>query len=202
MYGSTGGAAAGQAIFTDDVSLQVFMEHLKRLVSDVLGPWSAVCSYLYRLLVHRRTRVHGELCSFSFTSGFLVVLFVFLSIPLLSMNFKKMLQFAFFSFSLESEGLIRGWLNVGSMQRWKVCHTQLNSWVLVYKIWWMASILNPSWPNIFRSFWNPKDHLFMASIWQILHTQELHLTLWLFIALNWRFELFIIVATCWMHVSV
>ena len=34
MYGSTVGAAsAGQAIFTDDVSLQVFMEHLKRLVS-------------------------------------------------------------------------------------------------------------------------------------------------------------------------
>lgn len=30
MYGSSG--AAGQAIFTDDVSLQVFMEHLKRLV--------------------------------------------------------------------------------------------------------------------------------------------------------------------------
>jgi protein transport protein SEC23 len=33
MYGSTTGGAAGQAIFTDDVSLQVFMEHLKRLVS-------------------------------------------------------------------------------------------------------------------------------------------------------------------------
>ena len=33
MYGSTVGSAAGQAIFTDDVSLQVFMEHLKRLVS-------------------------------------------------------------------------------------------------------------------------------------------------------------------------
>ena len=32
MYGSTPGAGAGQAIFTDDVSLQVFMEHLKRLV--------------------------------------------------------------------------------------------------------------------------------------------------------------------------
>lgn len=33
MYGSTPNAAAnGQAIFTDDVSLQVFMEHLKRLV--------------------------------------------------------------------------------------------------------------------------------------------------------------------------
>jgi hypothetical protein len=33
MYGSTPGPGAGQAIFTDDVSLQVFMEHLKRLVS-------------------------------------------------------------------------------------------------------------------------------------------------------------------------
>ena len=32
MYGSAAGAGAGQAIFTDDVSLQVFMEHLKRLV--------------------------------------------------------------------------------------------------------------------------------------------------------------------------
>ena len=32
MYGSTPGAGTGQAIFTDDVSLQVFMEHLKRLV--------------------------------------------------------------------------------------------------------------------------------------------------------------------------
>ena len=34
MYGSAAGAGAGQAIFTDDVSLQVFMEHLKRLVRD------------------------------------------------------------------------------------------------------------------------------------------------------------------------
>lgn len=33
MYGQPGGAAGGAAIFTDDVSLQVFMEHLKRLVS-------------------------------------------------------------------------------------------------------------------------------------------------------------------------
>ena len=33
MYGSAPGSGAGQAIFTDDVSLQVFMEHLKRLVS-------------------------------------------------------------------------------------------------------------------------------------------------------------------------
>ena len=32
MYGTPAGAGAGQAIFTDDVSLQVFMEHLKRLV--------------------------------------------------------------------------------------------------------------------------------------------------------------------------
>ncbi|OBZ67637.1 Protein transport protein SEC23 [Grifola frondosa] len=31
MYGTAAGATAGQAIFTDDVSLQVFMEHLKRL---------------------------------------------------------------------------------------------------------------------------------------------------------------------------
>ncbi|KAF8158978.1 copii coat protein [Mycena galopus ATCC 62051] len=31
MYGSSQAAGAGQAIFTDDVSLQVFMEHLKRL---------------------------------------------------------------------------------------------------------------------------------------------------------------------------
>lgn len=37
MYGAgPGGAGAnGQAIFTDDVSLQVFMEHLKRLVSEM-----------------------------------------------------------------------------------------------------------------------------------------------------------------------
>ena len=34
MYGGVGGAGTGQAIFTDDVSLQVFMEHLKRLVSE------------------------------------------------------------------------------------------------------------------------------------------------------------------------
>ena len=33
MYGSTAAAGGGQAIFTDDVSLQVFMEYLKRLVS-------------------------------------------------------------------------------------------------------------------------------------------------------------------------
>ena len=33
MYGNTGNT--GQAIFTDDVSLQVFMEHLKRLVSTL-----------------------------------------------------------------------------------------------------------------------------------------------------------------------
>jgi len=43
MYGSTGGAGAGQAIFTDDVSLQVFMEHLKRLVS--VCPWFLVNVY-------------------------------------------------------------------------------------------------------------------------------------------------------------
>jgi hypothetical protein len=35
MYGASQTGSAGQPIFTDDVSLQVFMEHLKRLVS----PW-------------------------------------------------------------------------------------------------------------------------------------------------------------------
>ena len=34
-YGAGGAGAAGGLIYTDDVSLQVFMEHLKRLVS----PW-------------------------------------------------------------------------------------------------------------------------------------------------------------------
>jgi protein transport protein SEC23 len=39
MSGSNygGGGQQGQAIFTDDVSLQVFMEHLKRLVSAFSG---------------------------------------------------------------------------------------------------------------------------------------------------------------------
>lgn len=32
MYGANQAGGAGQPIFTDDVSLQVFMEHLKRLV--------------------------------------------------------------------------------------------------------------------------------------------------------------------------
>lgn len=43
MYGSAPGAGAGQAIFTDDVSLQVFMEHLKRLVgSSLVLPSSSI----------------------------------------------------------------------------------------------------------------------------------------------------------------
>jgi hypothetical protein len=33
-----GAPAAGQAIFTDDVSLQIFMEHLKKYVSPSLSP--------------------------------------------------------------------------------------------------------------------------------------------------------------------
>jgi len=32
MYGAGPAGAGGQTIFTDDVSLQVFMEYLKRLV--------------------------------------------------------------------------------------------------------------------------------------------------------------------------
>jgi protein transport protein SEC23 len=39
MYGTAPGAGARQAIFTDDVSLQVFMEHLKHLVSGESFPF-------------------------------------------------------------------------------------------------------------------------------------------------------------------
>lgn len=39
MYGPSGGA---QAIFTDDVSLQVFMEHLKKYVTNLIG-WCYAC---------------------------------------------------------------------------------------------------------------------------------------------------------------
>lgn len=52
-YGA-GGGATGQAIFTDDVSLQVFMEHLKRLVSlAFMG--------IHILHVHGRKGVIGEM---------------------------------------------------------------------------------------------------------------------------------------------
>jgi hypothetical protein len=44
MYGNSQVAGAGQAIFTHDVSLQVFMEHLKRLVRvSVFIYLDAVC---------------------------------------------------------------------------------------------------------------------------------------------------------------
>jgi protein transport protein SEC23 len=56
MYGSASGAGQGQAIFTDDVSLQVFMEHLKRLVSFLtLTLFDVVMSFSrlrFRLLFH------------------------------------------------------------------------------------------------------------------------------------------------------
>ena len=58
MYGNAGGGA-GQAIFTDDVSLQVFMEHLKRLVS-LLALQLYLHSSAYngrRLWVLRRTEI-------------------------------------------------------------------------------------------------------------------------------------------------
>lgn len=58
MYGSTAGAGAGQAIFTDDVSLQVFMEHLKRLVRIIiLSSNFMLIEVICRLLAHRRIRV-------------------------------------------------------------------------------------------------------------------------------------------------
>ena len=59
MYGSAAGAGTGPAIFTDDVSLQVFMEHLKRLVSRVQS--SIVTPFLsplpHRPLVHKQTKL-------------------------------------------------------------------------------------------------------------------------------------------------
>lgn len=44
MYGNAPGAGAGQAIFTDDVSLQVFMEALKRLVCVLYRLGLNICS--------------------------------------------------------------------------------------------------------------------------------------------------------------
>lgn len=49
MYGAGQAGGAGQAIFTDDVSLQVFMEHLKRLVS----PPPPLCILLWLALPTR-----------------------------------------------------------------------------------------------------------------------------------------------------
>ena len=60
MYGSAAGAGAGQAIFTDDVSLQVFMEHLKRLVSALYSRPTVelllMCMVCDRLWGRRRTK--------------------------------------------------------------------------------------------------------------------------------------------------
>lgn len=70
MYGSAQGTGAGQAIFTDDVSLQVFMEHLKRLVRVFVFSW---CWWLIRATGCRcadklgRLGWHGR-CSTSFFS--------------------------------------------------------------------------------------------------------------------------------------
>jgi protein transport protein SEC23 len=52
MYGQPAGTA-GQAIFTDDVSLQVFMEHLKRLVC-------VYCIIRETLLKHVRQAVGAQ----------------------------------------------------------------------------------------------------------------------------------------------
>jgi protein transport protein SEC23 len=46
MYGNAQAAGAGQAIFTDDVSLQVFMEHLKRLVRISVFSIELRCIYM------------------------------------------------------------------------------------------------------------------------------------------------------------
>jgi hypothetical protein len=67
MYGTTPGAGAGQAIFTDDVSLQVFMEHLKRLVSINSRIFCILINHAhvhpcYRLLVHKRIEIFSLFC--------------------------------------------------------------------------------------------------------------------------------------------
>lgn len=56
MYGSNASAGQGQAIFTDDVSLQVFMEHLKRLVRRSITTFRALALIpnLCILLIHHR----------------------------------------------------------------------------------------------------------------------------------------------------
>lgn len=74
MYGSAQGAGAGQAIFTDDVSLQVFMEHLKRLVSVFAFDCVIVTDGGYRLLGRRRIR---DVIFFSFSVFSLFVCFFF-----------------------------------------------------------------------------------------------------------------------------
>lgn len=53
MYGTSSGGGTGAAIFTDDVSLQVFMEHLKRLVSLAVSAEMAYLNINPRLLEHR-----------------------------------------------------------------------------------------------------------------------------------------------------
>lgn len=70
MYGAGQAGGAGQAIFTDDVSLQVFMEHLKRLVSPLpLHPPLACITdpssirLLVLRLTSRRARSGVSLCS-------------------------------------------------------------------------------------------------------------------------------------------
>jgi protein transport protein SEC23 len=55
IYGTAPAAGAGQAIFTDDVSLQVFMEHLKRLVSVMIFLLDAILTSIVRLLELRQT---------------------------------------------------------------------------------------------------------------------------------------------------
>ena len=57
MYGAGQAGSAGQPIFTDDVSLQVFMEHLKRLVSlhEYCFPLTFANSFPLRPLGLRRT---------------------------------------------------------------------------------------------------------------------------------------------------
>ena len=55
MYGASQTGSAGQPIFTDDVSLQVFMEHLKRLVSPMIATSLPFCRLISTQAVGAQT---------------------------------------------------------------------------------------------------------------------------------------------------
>lgn len=113
MYGSTAGAGAGQAIFTDDVSLQVFMEHLKRLVSVIfLRMRGEGCWWKHMLGCWCTDKLRGQTLSdgecmcvcvfygwewkdsfYSLVTAFFVVLcFFFLSAPKMQLFFLYLLS--------------------------------------------------------------------------------------------------------------
>ena len=76
MYGTAGGNGAGQAIFTDDVSLQVFMEHLKRLVSRSCHIFEDMKLTNHRRWGHRRISFFPVRCMSFLLQNVFFVLFL------------------------------------------------------------------------------------------------------------------------------